>query len=82
VRRWGCQHRCLEAGRVEQHGHQLRLICEKLGKPAEADLDFVSTESARKFIMDLAPTAPVPLASLFPKASEAALVMPGRTANT
>lgn len=37
----------------EDYMHQLRLICELLGKPKAEDLDFVNTERARKYMMSL-----------------------------
>jgi serine/threonine protein kinase len=45
---------------------QLRLICEKMGRPAEKDLDFVASDRARKFMQSLATNPPAPLAELFP----------------
>jgi mitogen-activated protein kinase 1/3 len=32
---------------------QLRLICEKMGRPAEKDLDFVTSERAKRFMVGL-----------------------------
>lgn len=50
----------------EDYIAQLRLICDKLGKPSEKDLDFVTSERARKFMLSL-PNKPVtPMFELFP----------------
>ena len=46
---------------------QLRLICEKLGRPAESDLDFVTSDRAKRFIASLPMKKPVPMAELFPE---------------
>lgn len=45
---------------------QLRLICETLGKPSASDLEFVTSDRARAFILDLPQTEVIPLADLFP----------------
>jgi serine/threonine protein kinase len=37
----------------EDYIAQLRLICDKLGRPAEEDLDFVTSERARRFMKSL-----------------------------
>lgn len=50
----------------EDYIAQLRLICEKLGRPAENDLDFVTSERARKFMTSLPQNPPKPTAELFP----------------
>lgn len=48
---------------------QLRLICQKLGRPSHQELDFVTSEKARAFMLDL-PEEEVPLLSeLFPEHS-------------
>jgi len=39
---------------------QLRLICEKLGKPTNQDLEFVTSERARKFMNTLPNKQPIP----------------------
>ena len=50
----------------EDYIAQLRLICEKLGRPAEQNLDFVTSERAKRFMLSL-PENPRPnLGSLFP----------------
>jgi mitogen-activated protein kinase 1/3 len=50
----------------EDYIAQLRLICDKLGRPSERDLDFVTSERARKFMLSLPDKPPVPLSDLFP----------------
>ena len=50
----------------EDYIAQLRLICDKLGKPSEKDLDFVTSERARKFMLSLPNKAPTPMAEVFP----------------
>lgn len=46
---------------------QLRLICDKLGRPSESDLEFVSSERAKKFMLSL-PEAPAQVFDdLFPE---------------
>lgn len=50
----------------EDYIAQLRLICDKLGRPSERDLDFVTSERARKFMLSLPDKPAVPLAELFP----------------
>lgn len=50
----------------EDYIAQLRLICDKLGRPSDKDLDFVTSERARKFMLSLPDKPPVPLADLFP----------------
>ena len=39
---------------------QIRKICAKLGKPVEADLGFVTSDKARRFILDLPETPGLP----------------------
>jgi mitogen-activated protein kinase 1/3 len=46
---------------------QLRLISEKMGRPSEADLDFVTSERAKRFMLSLPVKKPVPMAELFPE---------------
>lgn len=50
----------------EDYIAQLRLICDKLGRPSEKDLDFVTSERARRFMMSLPQKPPVPFQELFP----------------
>jgi mitogen-activated protein kinase 1/3 len=49
----------------EDYIAQLRLICDKLGRPTEKDLDFVTSERARKFMLSLPIKQPAPLGELF-----------------
>lgn len=51
----------------EDYIAQLRLICDKLGKPAERDLDFVSSDRARRFMLALPNKSAVPMEEIFPK---------------
>ena len=46
---------------------QLRLICDKLGRPSEKDLDFVTSTRAKRFILSLQDKSPSPIASSFPQ---------------
>jgi len=46
---------------------QLRLICEKLGRPNEKDLEFVSSERAKRFMLSLPEEAASPFEELFPE---------------
>ncbi len=50
----------------EDYIAQLRLICDKLGKPSERDLDFVTSDRARRFMVSLPGKAPLPMNELFP----------------
>ena len=50
----------------EDYIAQLRLICEKMGRPAENDLDFVTSDRAKRFILSLPLKSAVPMADLFP----------------
>lgn len=50
----------------EDYIAQLRLICDKLGRPSEEDLNFVTSERARRFILSLPCNPPVPIATVFP----------------
>lgn len=43
----------------EDYIAQLRLICDKLGRPSDKDLDFVTSERARRFMNSL-PNKPAP----------------------
>lgn len=53
----------------EDYIAQLRLICDKLGRPNEEDLEFVTSERARRFIASLPNKPPVPLTEVFPQHS-------------
>jgi serine/threonine protein kinase len=50
----------------EDYIAQLRLICDKLGRPSEKDLDFVTSERARRFMLSLPQKPPVSFTELFP----------------
>lgn len=50
----------------EDYIAQLRLICEKLGRPNEEDLDFVTSERAKRFMLSLPQKQPLPFGELFP----------------
>lgn len=50
----------------EDYIAQLRLICEKVGKPSEKDLDFVTSERAKRFIASLPNKAAMSFGELFP----------------
>jgi serine/threonine protein kinase len=50
----------------EDYLAQLRLICEKMGRPSEADLDFVTSERAKRFMLSLPKNAPKNLGEMFP----------------
>ena len=52
---------------------QLSIISEKLGKLPEQDLDFVTSEKAKRFMRKLSNKLPVPLKRQFPKAPSNAL---------
>lgn len=46
---------------------QLRLISEKMGRPPESELDFVTSERAKRFMLSLPMKKPIPMADLFPE---------------
>lgn len=50
----------------EDYIAQLRLICEKLGRPSDKDLEFVTSERAKKFMLSLPRNPPTSQAVLFP----------------
>lgn len=50
----------------EDYIAQLRLICDKLGRPSAANLDFVTSERAKRFMISLPDKPPIPLADIFP----------------
>lgn len=50
----------------EDYIAQLRLICDKLGRPAEKDLDFVTSERARRFMNSLPNKSPPTFQEMFP----------------
>jgi serine/threonine protein kinase len=51
----------------------LTIISEKLGKLSDADLDFVTSEKARRFMRKLPNKTPVPLSQQFPTATAEAI---------
>jgi len=57
----------------EDYIDQLTIICEKLGKLAEQDLDFVTSEKAKRFMRKLPNKSPTPLRVQFPNAPADAL---------
>lgn len=52
---------------------QLTIICDKLGKLSENDLDFVTSEKAKRFMRKLPNKSPTPLKAQFPSAPSDAL---------
>jgi len=52
---------------------QLTIISEKLGKLPEEDLDFVTSEKAKRFMRKLPNKQPTPLSKLFPNANAEAI---------
>lgn len=46
---------------------QLRLICEKLGRPNEKEMDFITSDRAKRFIYSLPDNPPVSMTELFPE---------------
>jgi serine/threonine protein kinase len=50
----------------EDYIAQLRLICDKLGRPSDENLNFVTSERAKKFMTSLPKKKSVPMAELFP----------------
>lgn len=50
----------------EDYIAQLRLICDKLGRPSEERLDFVTSERAKRFMLSLPHNPMKPLGQLFP----------------
>ena len=50
----------------EDYIAQLRLICDKIGRPAEKDLDFVTSERAKRFMASLPNKPPQSPSELFP----------------
>jgi mitogen-activated protein kinase 1/3 len=52
---------------------QLTIITQKLGKLSDSDLDFVTSEKAKRFMKKLPNKAPTPLTQQFPGAPTKAL---------
>lgn len=50
----------------EDYIAQLRLICDKIGRPSEKDLDFVTSERAKRFMASLPNKTPASFGDLFP----------------
>jgi serine/threonine protein kinase len=48
---------------------QLKLICEKLGRPTEPDMDFITSDRAKRFITSLPDNKPIEMMDLFPEYS-------------
>lgn len=57
----------------EDYIDQLTIICDKLGKLPEEDLDFVTSEKAKRFLRKLPSKSPTPLRVQFPNAPADAL---------
>ncbi|ETW04861.1 CMGC/MAPK protein kinase [Aphanomyces invadans] len=53
--------------------HQLQIICDKLGTPSEAELHFVTSEKARRFMKSQPNKPKIPLDRLFPNVKPTAL---------
>lgn len=53
--------------------YQLTLICEKLGKLQDHELDFITSEKARRFMRKLSNKPPAPLNRQFPNTPSDAL---------
>ena len=51
----------------------MTIICDKLGKLPEQDLDFVTSEKAKRFMRKLPNKGPTPLKAQFPNAPSDAL---------
>ena len=53
--------------------HRLQLIADKLGSPTEADMHFIKSEKARRFMKNLPVRDKIPWSQLYPKANPQAL---------
>jgi len=53
--------------------HQLQIICDIIGTPTEEELEFVTSEKAKRFMRGQPFKPKVPLAKLYPKANPEAL---------
>jgi hypothetical protein len=58
--------------------HQLNLITDVLGTPSDADIGFVATENARRFLRGLPRKPRIPFEAIFPAASPLALDLLGQ----
>lgn len=54
----------------ESYLQQLQLICKRLGRPPEEDLDFVTSDKAKEFIRRLPDTTPITSREAFPYTDE------------
>ena len=50
----------------EDYIAQLQLICDKLGRPTDDQLNFVTSERARRFMSSLPDTPPIVMSEMFP----------------
>lgn len=50
----------------EDYLGQLQLICQKMGRPSEAQLSFITSERAKRFMLGLPRSRPTPAAEMFP----------------
>lgn len=57
----------------EDYIDQLTIITEKLGKLAEEDMGFITSEKAKRFIQKLPSKTPIPLWRQFPNATDPAI---------
>mmetsp|Transcript_8038 Transcript_8038/g.16230 ORF Transcript_8038/g.16230 Transcript_8038/m.16230 type:complete len:384 (+) Transcript_8038:80-1231(+) len=62
----------------EDYINQLTIISKKIGKPPKSDLDFVSSDKAKRFMMRLEDKPARPLTSFFPKATPEAIDLLGK----
>jgi len=62
----------------EDYINQLTIISKKIGKPTPRELEFVSSEKAKRFMMRLDDTPPRSLSSYFPKATPDAIDLLGK----
>lgn len=53
--------------------HQLQIICDKLGTPTDEDLNFVTSEKARRFMRSQPKKVKVPFSKVYPDANSRAL---------
>jgi serine/threonine protein kinase len=57
----------------EDYIHQLQIICDTLGTPADEDLDFITSDKAKRFMKGLPHKPKISFDVLFPKANRSAL---------
>jgi serine/threonine protein kinase len=53
--------------------NQLQIICDKLGTPEDEDLEFITSDKARRFMKGQAHKPKVPFQGLYPKADPLAI---------